>query len=265
MKQLERIIQALHITVARHPEELVRGQARQPLLAPYKDAGAVLAAARCGKLPHDERAALVRALIEEHQRHPHALWQAMLTIVFAPTLTWIRRTVAIELRKDDLDQDLLVAFYEALERLPPARTLTWPFLAVRRATARPIFRSVTAAGRQRGLVALLEREEDPDEREDDPDRDLTPPGLVDYGAEDRVAASLDDRARLAAAREVARGSRELEEVIEATEDSQTSLREHVDVTYADEPREVRDEHYERLRRAQRRLETAARARLARPT
>ncbi len=87
-----------------------------------------------------EREAITRALIVEHQRRPHRLWSAMLTIAYYPMLCRLRvRTRSDAVTPAELDQLVVVCFLEVLERIPmePRRDKT--SVRLRSKTRRRVF------------------------------------------------------------------------------------------------------------------------------
>jgi hypothetical protein len=126
---LSQTIQAIQKTLVRHSAAYAAGRARHNALAVHESP---LSAAKAldGVSESDEgpRGDLAAAILEEHRQHPAcALWQSLLLVGFAPMLQRVRDRVGK--RPDpDLDQNVLLAFLEALrspavDRLRPAASL----------------------------------------------------------------------------------------------------------------------------------------------
>jgi len=244
--KLPDLFQALRRSVSRYDVEFAKARTRQPALAPYKDALAALDALQGARLPAEQRVALLGALLDEQQTHAHALWHAMLPVACAPMLAALRRRVRPQ-RDEDLDESVLVAFFEAVAAMPPARGLSCPIFALRRATARPFFQAARAAraGRKALEVLIL----------DDDDDNETGRAKMQVPHPDGDAAAVHEgRALQAAAEKWADGDEELLDMMLETAGGGSTLREFVDARYASAPAETRNANYWRLLRARRRLE-----------
>ena len=123
--------------------EYERARAAHPSLAPHASLDAVLAAlALSSALSFAKRDEIVLALITEHQRSGHPLWQTLLIIAYAPMLHTIARRTLGGLRAD-ARQGALAAFLEAIAKHridAPPKLLS---LTLRYATERGAFGAST--------------------------------------------------------------------------------------------------------------------------
>jgi hypothetical protein len=113
MKPLTNAIEALASNVSRHAAVYATARPNHPALAPYATIADVLAAlVDRSRLTADERDPILIAIVIEHQRTRHALWQSILLKAFAPMLLYLRKGQG---RADDadLDQAVLLSFLEA--------------------------------------------------------------------------------------------------------------------------------------------------------
>ncbi len=113
MKPLTNAIEALAANASRHATVYAAARANYPALAPYATIPeVVLALADRSRLTADERDLILIAIVLEHQRTRHALWQSILLKAFAPMLVYLRKRQG---RGDDadLDQLVLLSFLEA--------------------------------------------------------------------------------------------------------------------------------------------------------
>jgi hypothetical protein len=113
MKTLTNAIESLASNLSRHAAAYAAARPNHPALAPYETIADVLAAlVDRTRLTADERDPILIAVVLEHQRTRHALWQSLLLKAFAPMLLYLRKKQG---RHDDadLDQAVLLSFLEA--------------------------------------------------------------------------------------------------------------------------------------------------------
>src|SRR5580704_7002914 len=113
MNTLSKTIEAVASNLSRHAAIYAAARPNHPALASYETIADVLAAlGQSSRLSVDERDLILIAVVTEHQRTRHALWQAILINAFAPMLLFLRKRQG---RPDeiDLDQAVLLAFLEA--------------------------------------------------------------------------------------------------------------------------------------------------------
>ena len=117
MKTITNAIEALASNVSRHAAVYAAARPNHPALAPYESIAEVLTAlVDRSRLTADERDPILIAVVTEHQRTRHALWQSLLLKAFAPMLLHLRKGQG---RADDadLDQAVLLSFLEAAHRI----------------------------------------------------------------------------------------------------------------------------------------------------
>ena len=111
---LKHVFEEATKATTRFAAEYAEGRSRQPALAPYDEAPAVLAALDPGSgMGSADRAAIVGALLCEHRREAHPLWQSMLLAAFEPMLRRLRHAAGPK-GDPDLDQEVVYAFLQAL-------------------------------------------------------------------------------------------------------------------------------------------------------
>jgi hypothetical protein len=243
---LTQIFQGLRNSITRYPKEYAEGRARQDALAPYPTARDALAAlADDSPLGRDERGQLVLALVTEQQQAGHQLWQAMLLVAFERMIRNLRRRLGRD-KDEDRDQDVLVAFLEAIKRLPPAERMPYPMLALRRATARRVY-----AARRPTQEEPKTKPFDEETHPCDPFTRATPAGVVEASAEEAARVMREGG-----------GADELRDVVLATFAGESTLKEYVCRTYGAADDRTRAAAYERLCSARRRLRGRLRARQA---
>jgi hypothetical protein len=142
--RLSTILANAVLTASRHDPEYQRARTGVPALAPH-----VSTRHLCEALSSKSRRSLeqfqpvVLAILREHQRFKHPLWQALLLIAFRPMLMSLRgRMTGGE--GSERNELLLIAFLEAIARVPVKDDRAAVFIAVRRATARAAFAAVRA-------------------------------------------------------------------------------------------------------------------------
>ncbi len=78
MKTITNAIEALASNVSRHAAVYAAARPNHPALAPYESIAEVLAAlVDRSRLTADERDPILIAVVTEHQRTRHALWQSL--------------------------------------------------------------------------------------------------------------------------------------------------------------------------------------------
>jgi hypothetical protein len=127
------------LTSSRFIAEYARARGAHAALAPYATPEEALEALAGGsRQTAAERDAVVLALVVEHQRTRHALWQTLLVVSYAPMLHGVaRRTLGLP--RGDARQAALAGFLEAIARVridPPPMLLS---LTLRHATERAAF------------------------------------------------------------------------------------------------------------------------------
>ncbi|HEY1697942.1 MAG TPA: hypothetical protein VGG39_37540 [Polyangiaceae bacterium] len=182
----------------RHCAALVAARSRDPALA--FDTPGALRIALCDRDPatFPQRDVLVRSVLAEHRRQSHPLWPALLIVAFSPLLMGLRRRIATS-APTELDQALLVAFLESVERVPLRKNIA---ARLRCATERAIFRALGREQRRQARTTSLDAEVEVSVR--------LPRALVD-DAEDATSISITevrrrappDQPNAAAQREVA--------------------------------------------------------------
>jgi hypothetical protein len=136
------MFQAVKKSVTQYPAAYEAARAKHAALTPYATAKEVLdALAASSPLSYEARDAIVLALITEQQTKAHPLWHALLLAAFEPMLRRLRGRVR-HAEHDEIEQRMLIAFLEAVQKTrtdPPPSFLT---LHLRRETARAVFGSV---------------------------------------------------------------------------------------------------------------------------
>ena len=151
MKTLSNAIEALASNVTRHAAVYATARPNHPALAPYETIDAVLAAlVDRSRLTADERDPILIAVVIEHQRTRHALWQSILLKAFAPMLLYLRKSQG---RADDvdLDQAVLLSFLEAARSI---RTESHVARCLRIVTEAKVYEDERKARRHAGGVVF---------------------------------------------------------------------------------------------------------------
>jgi len=175
-------IDALKTTLAKYTIEYARGQAVHGALAPLATIDSLLAMlALTSGASHAERDALTFALITEHQRASHPLWQSVLLVAYEPMFANIKKRLH---DKRDADQRILIAFLEAVQKISlghPPKVLA---LHLKHATERGVFGTQAASHEEPELLQLsaARQERSPD----------NPDARIEHEAAKRkIAAELD--------------------------------------------------------------------------
>jgi hypothetical protein len=138
---LKTILRSLSASVRPYDPEYRRLREREPVLAPYATARALLdALSPASPLTLEQRQPVVRAILREQQASPHPLWQTLLTTAFAPLLGRLRSR--LRYMRDERDQLVLLAFLGVIAHTRVDESAP-VFAVVRRATERALFQSVT--------------------------------------------------------------------------------------------------------------------------
>jgi hypothetical protein len=152
---LSLLLRAVPVTVARHEATFGKARETEPAFAPYATATALLGAlAPQSPLPVAERQPLAQAVLRHHQTAMHPLWQALLVGAFEPVLRRLSRYARGS--KEDHDQQVLLAFLQALRKVRPSGQPV--FLAVQRATARELFGALHGEADPGEMVPYEERQ-----------------------------------------------------------------------------------------------------------
>ncbi len=281
------ILEKLQGDVSRHFSTYAAACERDPAFAAYPTRDAVVAALRAqpgDKFSEDEaRSKLVSAIVVEAQRSRHPLWTSLLLTAFAPMLRRIRRQT-IPCRGDtpeDLDQRVLGAFVEAVQKVSPAH----PASGLRWATQRGAWTAREAElceERDGGSQALPgpdpHRMDAPPASELDEDSERVwfdgdsfevqecEESALDrcdnpYAEEDAMLERITAR-RIAHSLE-SEGKREIALALLSAGDDKDSLHAFVERTFHDLPARRRQREYQRLQTEQRRAVRRLRVRHAR--
>jgi hypothetical protein len=146
--------------LSRYESVLARAATRDAVLA--FEGTEAFRQALCDRRPatHGERDALTRAVLAEHRRSSHPLWPTALMIAFSPMLASLRARIrgAVPLRApDELDQTVVTAFLESLERVALRTNMA---ARLRSATERAVFRALGREQRRQTRTVPLADEED---------------------------------------------------------------------------------------------------------
>jgi hypothetical protein len=153
------------IDCPRFAAELSRARAACPSLAAYATPAELLAAlAVSSPLPREQQDALLLAIVAEHQRARHELWQSILLATYEGMLHNVaRRTLGVS--RDDARQGALSGFLSAIASMklepPPQR----PSLRLRQDTERAAFAQACFT-EEPDAEPLRRRERDPHSLED---------------------------------------------------------------------------------------------------
>jgi len=209
---------SLRVEVRRHGRAFQEAKGNEAELARFENVGAVAAAlARTSGITGGARSALIATLVRAQREQPHPLWQSLLLLAFEPLLRSIRGRLGGG-DADDLDQEVIVAFLEAVMALHPSSVGPYVVLALNRATKKAVF-----AGREPTVVHL------------------------DFDDELHGTRAAHDRFdHLGEVLELS--SPELRAAMLAVYEEGESLREFVDRRYLDQPAAERVGTYDRLRR-----------------
>lgn len=154
--------EAIHHEVRTGSPAFDRAKERRPCLAKHPTIDSVLAVMD-DESPSgwNEREALTRALVAEHQASSRPFWAAVLLLAFYPMLCRLRHRIWGEsLDRDDLDQLVISSFLQTVATFPLARVSDRTALRLRQQTARRVFAVVREEQRahrfQAGLVEFEE-------------------------------------------------------------------------------------------------------------
>ena len=160
-------IDALRPTLSKFPTEYARGRAARPALAGFAAPDDLLAALHLtsGATPA-ARDAITLALIQEHQRAPHPLWQSLLLVAYEPMLAGVWKRLH---DRRDAEARLVLAFLEAVAKVSLAHPPAYLALDLRRAVERSVFGTGAAAHEEPETVSLqgARRVQAPGSLEDD--------------------------------------------------------------------------------------------------
>lgn len=131
------VFSGLKLSVVKFSKQYEAGRARRPELAPYATTTALLSALKLSSsLSYDDRDAITLALIAEQQSEAHPLWQTLLLAAFEPMLRRLRARVG---GGDEIEQAIVVAFLDAIQKLALHHPPSHAALYLRRATERAVF------------------------------------------------------------------------------------------------------------------------------
>ncbi len=206
------------------------GIARHAPLAAFPAVDALIAALDLrSPLGPDDRTAVVTALALEAQRAPHALWQSLLLVAFAPMLRRTRARIGNPISEEH-DQRVLFAFLGALRSIAPGPHTA---LALRWATEKAVFGAIRTQRRAPEMVPFEEETCAPDLHELE---------AVEKAAIAEVARFVESVC-----------DRELAEVFHATSAGDIPLKDYVARTYRGRTKKGLAAEYNRLCRARLRL------------
>jgi len=210
--------------LAKHACVLAAARLHGPALAKFASPEELLQALKkpASKAEHDE---LLAALVAEQQARPHALWQALLLLAFEPMLCGLRWRLH-EPGDEDLDQEVVLAFLEAVRSLDVGAVGPFLVLALRRSTSKIVGTRLPGRGADETF--------------------------------DEEAHSADESSPKHDERETARAvlgasSPELAQALVAVTESGESLSEYVERTSGGVPRRERTARYRRLLRERERV------------
>jgi hypothetical protein len=158
MKTLTNAIEAIARNVSNHAAVYAAARPNHPALTPYAtiaDLLAVLVDRSC--LTADERDPILIAVVVEHQRTRHVLWQALLLKAFAPMLLHLRKRQG-RAEDADLDQAVLLSFLEAARSI---RTESHVARCLRIVTEAKVYEDERKARRHAGGEVLDEEADYP--------------------------------------------------------------------------------------------------------
>ena len=135
---------------------------RQPALARHETVMAVLGVlADESPKRYDEKEALTRALVQEHQERPHPFWGSVLLLSYSPMLCRLRgRIYGDAFPSDELDQLVVASFLETADECPLERWRDRVCLRLRQATERRLFSKIREEQKIRDSFRLAESDDD---------------------------------------------------------------------------------------------------------
>ena len=126
-------------TLPRYAFELPRIRQRNPVLAKLESTNGILVALDpASGLGDAERGRIVAALVHDHQTHGGQLAQHLLAVAFEKTLLGIRTRLR-QTKNEDLDQRVLLAFFEVLKRPAIVKAGDFAPVAIAKETKKAIF------------------------------------------------------------------------------------------------------------------------------
>ena len=175
-------IRTIRSTLASHATEYARGRAAHRALASCAHPVDVLRAlAHRSPLPYEDRDAITLALITEHQRAAHPLWQSILLVTYEPMLASISRLLP---DKRDAESRLVLALLEEISKVSLAHPPSQLARHLRHRVTRSAFGSTAEARVEPDLVPL-------DERRDEPSPEDPEAALLRADEARRLARELD--------------------------------------------------------------------------
>ncbi len=147
-------IDHLKPTLTKFPSEYARGRAAERALAAFASPHELLAAL---DLPSEttaaSRDAITLALIAQHQRASHPLWQSLLLVAYEPLFAGVRKRLH---DKRDAEARIVLAFLEAIAKISLAHPPSLLALDLRRSVERSVF-GTGATGQVEPETVPLER------------------------------------------------------------------------------------------------------------
>jgi hypothetical protein len=157
-------------TLSKFPTEYARGRAAESALSAFASPPELLAALdRASETTAATRDAITLALITEHQRAAHPLWQSLLLVAYEPMFAGVRKRLR---DKRDADARIVLAFLEAVAKVSLAHPPSLLALHLRSAVERSVFGTGAAAREEPATVSLeaLRRKPGADDPEADVER-----------------------------------------------------------------------------------------------
>jgi hypothetical protein len=145
-------IDALKLTLTAYPTEYARGRACEAALEAFASPRDVLASlAFASEATPAARDAVTLALITQHQRGPHPLWQSVLLVAYEPMLAGVKKRLY---DKRDADARIVAAFLETIAKVSLAHPPSYLALDLRRAVERSVFGTGAAAHEEPETISL---------------------------------------------------------------------------------------------------------------
>jgi hypothetical protein len=145
-------IDDLRPTLSKFPAEYARGRAAQAPLSAFASPLELLAAlGLASSLTNEARDAITLALITEHQRAAHPLWQSLLLVAYEPMLAGVRKRLH---DKRDAEARIVLAFLEAIAKVSLAHPPSLLALDLRRSVERSVFGTGAAAREEPEMISF---------------------------------------------------------------------------------------------------------------
>jgi len=145
-------IDSIKPTITKFPAGFARGCAAHDVLSAFASPADVLAALTpSSSATQAARDAITLALIAEHQRAPHALWQSLLLVAYEPMFASVKKRLR---DKRDADARIVLTFLEAIAKVACVHPPGLLALDLRRSVERGVFGTGAAAREEPELVPL---------------------------------------------------------------------------------------------------------------